>query len=173
MNWYSSYSKRLKHVFHHFLSMACFDFLTWFPVQQLLSKLQSNWPLRYKSSNMDCIGLSVGKKLKARLISIIDFSRCDSFRRSKPKLCFTIFCVILKIVNFWFLNELRPDHLDSPCAFIKGMCYLYQRAPQGGPKSRFHPSFLHESRPEIAWYSCSSQVYPITQDARLIIYAIT
>ena len=33
--------------------------------------------------------------------------------------------------------------------------------------------FLHKSRPDIAWNSCSRQVYPITLDARLIIHEIT
>ena len=48
-----------------------------------------------------------------------------------------------------------------------------QGGPQGGLKSRFHAGFSDKSRPEIAWNSCSRQVYPITLDARLIIHAIT
>ena len=46
-------------------------------------------------------------------------------------------------------------------------------APQGALKSRFHAGFLHKSRQEIAWNSCSRQVYPITLDARLIFHEIT
>ena len=45
--------------------------------------------------------------------------------------------------------------------------------PKGDSKSRFHAGFSHKSRPEIAWNSCSRQVYPITLDARLIFHAIT
>ena len=44
---------------------------------------------------------------------------------------------------------------------------------KGDSKSRFHAGFLHKSRPEIAYNSCSRQVYPITLDATLIIHEIT
>ena len=46
-------------------------------------------------------------------------------------------------------------------------------APKGGLKSRFHSGFSDKWRPDIAWNSCSRQVYPITLDARLIFHAIT
>ena len=45
--------------------------------------------------------------------------------------------------------------------------------PKGGLKSGFDAGFSHKSHPEIAWNSCSRQVYLITLDARSIIYAIT
>ena len=45
--------------------------------------------------------------------------------------------------------------------------------PKGGSKSRFHAGFSHKSRQEIAWNSCSRQVYPITLNAMLIFHAIT
>ena len=46
-------------------------------------------------------------------------------------------------------------------------------APKGGLKSCFHAGFSDKSRPDIAWNSCSCQVYPIALDARLIFHAIT
>ena len=42
--------------------------------------------------------------------------------------------------------------------------------PNGGPR---YAGISHKSRSEISWNSCSRQVYPITQDARLIYHAIT
>ena len=45
--------------------------------------------------------------------------------------------------------------------------------PKGDLKSRFHASFSPESRPEIAWNSCSSHIYPITLDPRWMYHAIT
>ena len=41
----------------------------------------------------------------------------------------------------------------------------WKGAPKGGLKSRFHAGFSDKLRPEIAWNSCSRQVYPITLDA--------
>ena len=40
-------------------------------------------------------------------------------------------------------------------------------APKSDAKSRFHAGFSHKSPPEIAYNSCSRQVYPITLDATL------
>ena len=45
--------------------------------------------------------------------------------------------------------------------------------PKGASKSRFHAGFLHKSRLEITWNSCSRQIYPITLDVRLIYHVIT
>ena len=45
--------------------------------------------------------------------------------------------------------------------------------PKRGSKCHFHAGFSHKSPPEIALNSCSCQVYPITQDARLIYHTIT
>ena len=49
----------------------------------------------------------------------------------------------------------------------------YLGAPKGPSKSHFHMGFLHKTRQEIAWNSCSHQVYPTTLDARLITQEIT
>ena len=50
---------------------------------------------------------------------------------------------------------------------------LLNGVPKRVSKSRFHASFSHKSRPEIAWNSCSRQVYPITLSPRLMYHAIT
>ena len=44
--------------------------------------------------------------------------------------------------------------------------------PKGDSKSRFHAGFLHISCPEIAYNSCSLQVYQIMLDATLITHKI-
>ena len=36
----------------------------------------------------------------------------------------------------------------------------FKGPPKGSSKSRFHAGFLRKSRSEIAWNSCSSQIYP-------------
>ena len=64
--------------------------------------------------------------------------------------------------NKWFSKVFVYHSLNGP------------RAPQGGlSKSRFQAGFLYKSRPEIAWNSCSRQVYLITLNARLIYHTIT
>ena len=64
------------------------------------------------------------------------------------------------------MTEKEWKHVDTSAA-------VYQGPSKGVSKSRFHAGFLHKSRQEIAWNSCSRQVYPIALDARLIFHAIT
>ena len=45
--------------------------------------------------------------------------------------------------------------------------------PKVDSKSRFHAGVSYKSRPDIAWNSCSRQVYPNTLNARFIWHAIT
>ena len=71
------------------------------------------------------------------------------------------------------MRKLISYHFIFPFLHMLGASLFLKGASKGDYKSCFHAGLLHKSRPEIAWNSCSRQVYPIPLDARLVMHAIT
>ena len=59
------------------------------------------------------------------------------------------------------------------CLSAYKLLHVTNRGPKRASTSRFYASMSHKSRPDIFWNLCSRQVYPTTQDARLIYNVIT
>ena len=79
-----------------------------------------------------------------------------------------------------FNKAIKRQHYNMPTAEVSPICMVWNISARlmGPPRGAWnhawnHAGFSDKSRPEIAWNSCSRQVYPITLDARLIFHAIT